>query len=202
MADAPVMLRTGRTLAQLCDAAGLSDEARALLAPGKAPRAFVEALIAAEAYPDAVGVLAHALPRREAVWWAWVCAKRAAGDAPPPAVDALLEATRVWIAEPTDPHRRAVMRQAEAVGFDTAAGCAGLAAFFSGESLAPPDRDPVPPGEFMAAKAIAGSVVLAAVATEPERAAEKFREYLEQGMVVADKTDLWTPPAAAARPGR
>jgi hypothetical protein len=202
MADASMLLRTGRTFAQVCDAAELSEEALALRTPGQAPRAYVDALIAAESYADAVRLLAHALPRREAVWWAWVCAKRAAGDTPPPHVGALLEATRVWIAEPTDAHRRTVMAQAEAVGFGTPAGSAGLAAFFSGQSLAPPDAEPVPPGEFMAAKAIAGSVVLAAVATEPERAAEKFREYLEQGMVVADKTDLWTPPAAAARPGR
>jgi hypothetical protein len=58
--------------------------------------------------------------------------------------------------------------------------------------------DPVPPEEFMAARAITGSIVLAAVATEPERAGEKFREYLEQGMVVAEKTDLWSPPGPAA----
>jgi hypothetical protein len=202
MADAPVVLRTGKTFAQVCDAAELGEEALALRAPGQAPRAYAEALIAAESYADAVRLLAHALPRREAVWWAWVCAKRAAGETPPPEVGALLEATRIWIAEPTDAHRRGVFAQAEAVGFDTPAGCAGLAAFFSGNSLAPPDRDPVPPGEFMAAKAITGSVVLAAVLTEPERAAEKFREYLEQGMLVADKTELWTPPPGAAQTGR
>jgi len=202
MADAPVLLHTGKTFAQICDAAGLSEEALALRVPGQAPRQYVDALVGAEAYPDAVRFLAHALPRREAVWWAWVCAKRAAGEAPPPPVAALLEATRLWIAEPTDAHRRAVMAQAEAVGFDTPSGSAGHAAFFSGTSLAPPEMEPVPPGEFMAAKAIAGSVILAAVVTEPERAPEKFRDYLEQGMLVAEKTDLWTPPPAAARSGR
>jgi hypothetical protein len=59
----------------------------------------------------------------------------------------------------------------------------------------------VPPGEFMAAKAIAGSIILAAVATEPERADEKFRGFVEQGMVVAEKTELWTPPATPAGQG-
>jgi hypothetical protein len=194
------MLHTGKAFAQVCEAAELSDAARALRAEGQAPRQYVELLIERAQYPDAVRVLACALPRREAVWWAWVCARRAAGDAPAPAVQASLEATQKWIAEPVDKHRRTAMQLAEAVGFDTPAGCAGLAAFLSGDSLAPPDAEAVPPGEFTAAKAIAGSIVLAAVTAEPKRADETFQGFVEQGMMVAEKTDLWTPPPAA-KPG-
>jgi len=201
MPDTSAVLRTGKTLGQICDAAELSDDARALRAEGQAARQFAELLVARALYPDAVRFLACALPRREAVWWAWVCARRAAGEKPPAPVQASLEATQQWIAEPTDPRRRTAMQYAEAAGFGTPAGSAGLAAFLSGGSLAPPDVAAVPPGEFMAAKAIAGSIVLAAVTTEPERADEKFRGFVEQGMLVAEKTDLWTPPEKPAGQG-
>ena len=113
---------------------------------------------------------------------------------PPEEIKAVLEATEEWIKDPTEENRRAAMEKAEAAEFSTAAGCAGLAAFFCGESMAPPDVDPVPPGEYMAAKAIAGSIVLSAVSEEPEKANEKFMSFVEQGMVVAEKIQLWTPP--------
>jgi len=194
------LLGTGRTVLDVCRAAELDDEAMALLGDGEQPRAFVDALIAAGNHPAAVRFLAFALDKRPAVWWAWVCARRAHGDAPPPAIHTALEATKTWITEPSDANRRAAMAAAEAADIGTPAGCAGLAAFFCGDSLAPPDVDAVPPGEFMAAQAIAGCIILAAVMDPPEQADERYLEYLRQGFEVAEKTALWTPPPP--RPGR
>jgi len=196
MAETPTTLRSGKSLPEIIAASELSDEAQALFAGDQTPKEYVELLIERKHYPDAVRLLAHALPKREAVWWAWVSAKRIAGEDPPPEIRAVLQATEAWIKEPTDRNRRVAMAMAEAADFSTAAGCAGLAAFFSGDSLAPPDVDAVLPGEYMAAKAIAGSIVLAAVSVEPEKANEKFQGFIEQGMVVADKIQLWTPPEA------
>lgn len=144
-------------------------------------------------YPDAVRFIAHALPRREAVWWAWVCARRAAGENPRPKIKAALDATERWIAQPTDDNRRSAMGAAEKAELGTAAGCAGLAAFFSGGSLAPPDAPAVPPGEFLAAKAVSGAVIFAAVAKEPERAPEQFRSFVAQGVEVTNRVKLWEP---------
>jgi hypothetical protein len=79
----------------------------------------------------------------------------------------------------------------EAAEFGTAAGCACLAAFMSGGSLAPPETPPVPPGEFMTAKAVSGSVTLAAVVQEPDKAPEKFAEFMKLGIEVAERTRLW-----------
>jgi hypothetical protein len=52
----------------------------------------------------------------------------------------------------------------------------------------------------MAANAIAGAIVLAAVSAEPESANEKFKGFVEQGLAVADKIELWTPADAANAP--
>lgn len=177
----------------LSSAAELSEAAMALVRPETHPRDYVALLMERELYPDAVRFLAHALPRREGVWWAWTSARRTAGENPPPPVKEVLEATERWIMQPNDPNRRAAMAAAEKAGFDSAAGCAGLGAFLSGGSLAPPDLPPVPPGEYQAAKAIAGAVILAAVSVEPEKAPEKFKRFVAQGLDVTNRIQLWGP---------
>jgi hypothetical protein len=177
--------------AELCVLADVGEEARALLVPDDMPREFVSQLVANGLFPDAVRIIAHALPRREAVWWAWVCARKVAGAEPAPPVQAALDATERWIVQPTEENRREALLFGEAAEFGTAAGCAALAAFMSSGSLAPPEVPPVPPGEYLTAKAVSGSVTLAAVATEPERAKEKFQEFLKLGLEVADRTKMW-----------
>jgi hypothetical protein len=174
-------------------AAELGEEAMALVRPDLHPLDFVATLMAKALYPDAVRFVAHALPKREAVWWGWVCARRAAGDNPLPKIKASLEATEKWIAQPSEDNRRIAMAAAQKAELGTAAGCAGLAAFFSGGSLAPPEAPPVPPGEFLTAKAVSGAVIFAAVASQPERAPDKFKSFVAQGVEVTNRVKLWEP---------
>ena len=173
--------------------AELGEEAMALLRPEMHPLEFVALLMEKTLYPDAVRFIAHALPKREAVWWGWVCARRAAGENPPPKIKAALDATEKWIAQPNEDNRRLAMAAAQKAELGTAAGCTGVAAFFSGGSLAPPEAPVVPPGEFLAAKAVSGAVIFAAVANEPERAPEKFRSFVAQGVEVTNRVKLWEP---------
>jgi len=173
--------------------AELGEEAMALLRADLHPLDFVALLMEKALYPDAVRFIAHALPKREAVWWGWVCARRAAGENPPPKIKGALDATERWIAQPNEENRRLAMAAAQKAELGTAAGCAGLAAFFSGGSLAPPEAPVVPPGEFLTAKAVSGAVIFAAVAREPERAPEKFRSFVAQGVEVTNRVKLWEP---------
>jgi hypothetical protein len=173
--------------------AELGEEAMALVRPVMHPLDFVALLMEKALYPDAVRFIAHALPKREAVWWGWVCARRAAGDNPQPKIKASLEATEKWIAQPSEDNRRSAMAAAQKAELGTAAGCAGLAAFFSGGSLAPPEAPVVPPGEFLSAKAVSGAVIFAAVAKEPERAPEKFKIFVAQGVEVTNRVKIFAP---------
>jgi hypothetical protein len=173
--------------------AELGEEAMALLRPEMHPLDFVALLMEKALYADAVRFLAHALPKREAVWWGWVCARRAAGDNPQPKIKTALDATEKWIAQPSEENRRGAMAAAQAAELGTAAGCAGLAAFFSGGSLAPPEAPVVPPGEFLSAKAVSGAVIFAAVAKEPERAPERFKSYVAQGVEVTNRVKVFGP---------
>jgi hypothetical protein len=194
---APGWPATVRTTNALCELAELSEDATKILAASPAEpsqRAFVATLVERELFNDAIAFLAHALPRREAVWWAWVCARKAAGPQPPPKIQAALDATERWIVQPTEDNRRQAMQFAQVAEFSNPAGCAALSAFFTGGSLSPAEAPPVPPGEFMTAKAVTGSVTMAAVANEPEKAPEKFQEFVRLALEVADRTKLW--PAA------
>lgn len=189
----PPLLRTGKAPAEIMEAAGISDESRAALG-AVAPGGLAAALTGLEATMEALAFVAHALPRREAVWWAFTCARTAAGQEPEPQVGACLEAAKAWIAEPTEPNRRAAYQAAEAVGTDTPAGFVGMAAFLSGPTLGPPDGAPIPPEEHAGAKAVMGAVGLAALDHNPDDPGVALKEFLGRGLELAERVQLWTPP--------
>jgi hypothetical protein len=171
--------------------AELSEEAMGLVRPDIAPRDYIALLMSKKLYADAVRFLAHALPKRQAVWWGWISAKKAAGPDPPPKIKASLEATEKWIAQPDDDAGRAAMAAAKEAQTTTAAGCAGMAAFFSGSSLGPPHVPPIPPGEYLTAKAVSGAVIYAAVGKDPVNAPGRFQSFVQQGVEVTAKIKLW-----------
>jgi hypothetical protein len=171
--------------------AELSEEAMGLMRPDLAPRDYIALLMSKKLYADAVRFLAHALPKRQAVWWGWISAKKAAGSDPPPKIKASLEATEKWIAQPDDDAGRVAMAAAKEAQTTTAAGCAGMAAFFSGSSLGPPHVPPIPPGEYLTAKAVSGAVIYAAVGKDPVNAPERFNSFVQQGVEVTAKIKLW-----------
>ena len=179
------------TAAQIFAVSELGEPAAALLRQDLGARDYLKLLLDNHHFPDAVRFVAHALPKREAVWWAWYCARRTAGADPQGKFKAALDATEQWIAQPTEENRRAAWSAGEAAEFGTAAGCACLGAFFSGGSLAPPSCPVVPPGDFLTAKAVSGAVIFAAISSEPEKAEEKFRAFLDQGVGVVNRIKIW-----------
>jgi hypothetical protein len=183
--------QTNSKTADVAAVAELGDEAMGLLRPDIAPQDYVALLMSKKLYADAVRFVAHALPKREAVWWGWISAKKAAGADPPPKIKASLEATEKWIAQPDDEGGRAAMAAAKEAQTTTAAGCAGMAAFFGGSSLGPAHVPPIPPGEFLTAKAVSGAVIYAAVGKDPANAPDRFQTFVSQGVEVTAKIKLW-----------
>ena len=51
--------------------------------------------------------------------------------------------------------------------------------------MAPPNAPVVPPGDALTGAAVAGAILLAAVQTEPQKAAEKYRRFLDYGIDIA-----------------
>jgi hypothetical protein len=177
----------------LANRSELGEDAKKLLREELSPRSYIQVLADRKLFHDAVTFLAFALPKSEAVWWACCCARLVGGSSLSGVQAAAVEAAEKWVIAPTEENRRAAMQAAEAAKLATAAGCAAIAAFFSGGSLAPPDVKPVPPPESLTARMVTGAVCSAAVSAEPEKAPEKFRQFLAMGMEIAEGRSLWAP---------
>jgi Family of unknown function (DUF6931) len=163
-------------------------------APGQTPLEYVQGLASSGHFSDAEGFLASALPRREAVWWACRCVRSTLGSEPSREADLAVRAAEAWAVAPGDVNRRKAMPVAEAVGFGHPAGCVALAAFLSGGSLVPPGLKEVPPPGDAFARALAGSILLAAARAEPGAIVETHRRFLDLGLAVARGEDRWKNP--------
>jgi hypothetical protein len=187
----PVSEEPAADIGRLCE---LGSQARQQLQDGHSVVAYLQVLIETKLYEDGLRLLAHALPKREAVWWACQCAGSVAGEPALPDRDAALAAAEAWAVDPSDTNRRAAYQAATKAGFGTPAGCAALAAFFSGGSLGPPDQPAVPPPPLVTAQLVGNGVLLAGLASEPMRAPERYDQFLKQGLLLAS--------GATALPGR
>lgn len=164
----------------------LSDEeAVQCLVPGTAPRVSIENLFNAGHFLDAVKLLAHGLPKREAVWWACL-ATRAVHTPETDAtnVDALI-AAEAWAKQPTEENRQRAKVLGEKTGHKTPAGWAATAAAWSTGSLSEPGEPEIPVPHFMYAHAVAGSVSLAAVLSDPDSPEKNYQRFLKQGFNLA-----------------
>jgi hypothetical protein len=176
---------TAKKAGEICALAAAAG--RTLPDPGDtSPAEYVKKLISVPSLDEAVQFMAFALPKREAVWWACLCARSQVHDSTPAAALAALTAAEAWVYRPTDETRRAAMEKAQATRFDSALIWPAVAAFWSGGSLAPPNLPAVPPAPHLSGVAVLGAVTLAAVQIEPALAEQKRRRYIEIAIDIAN----------------
>jgi len=173
------------TAAEVCVKYEQAAEIMPLLSEGMSPEDFLDKLVEEDRLKEASRFLAQALPKREAVWWACLCAREALPDGGDETVENLLQLAETWVRKPNDENRRLAMAAAEAAGFDGPASWAAVAAFWSGDSLAPPDLPAVAPSDELTGTAVAAATMLAAYAGDPGTAPDRFRRFLKNGMDVA-----------------
>ena len=136
---------------------------------------------------EATRLVAHTLPAREAVWWACACSRHTAPSGARPALETTArEAAEAWVRRPTDEHRRAAMKEAEKAGFASPESWAAVAAFWSGDSMAPPEAPKVPPQPHFKGLAVAGAVALAAARGPASRREARLRRFLVSARDIAD----------------
>lgn len=179
------------TAAEVCKLFDLDEPAKALLDDKQSVRQFFELLVKQKFYTDAVRLLAHALPKREAIWWAARCVRAALGDAEPTRTDRnALEAAERWVAEPVEKNRRAAQSPADATGYETACGWLAAGAFWSGGSMAPPDMPEVPPKETLTPQAAVVAINLTAT-VDPKKTPQLYVQFCSIGTAVADGKNRW-----------
>jgi hypothetical protein len=187
----------GKELAGLRQVVALPAGAAAVVKDCRLVTEAIDLLEAGGFLLEASRVLAHALPKREAVWWACMCS---AHTAPPDLeeVDRLSrEAAELWVRQPTDKNRRAAMQQAEATTFEAPEAWTAVAVFWSGDTIGPEDQPAVPPTPHVAGKAVAGTIYLAAVRTDPGLQNARLKRFLESGRNIAAGGPGRLPPGEA-----
>ena len=149
------------------------------------------ALVKAGLAEDAVSLLAQALTRRAAAWWACRVTRLEAGGSATPKELRAIEAAEAWVRQPEQLKAYAAQDAANVAGLASPAGCAALAAFLAGDSLAPPHLDPLPPLPHLAGMAAAGAVKLAAARRAPAEPSQELRRMIDAGFAIAAGTDTW-----------
>jgi hypothetical protein len=141
----------------------LDEHELACLRDAATPQVAVERLEAAGHLQTAARLVAQALPKREAVWWACMCCRAVPGAQPQPKQLAWLEAAELWVRRPLEETRR------DCVDFDAMPdltvpeGWAAMGAFWSGGSVAPETAAAIPAGPGLTAAAVEAAVLLAAM---------------------------------------
>ncbi|AUM13149.1 DUF6931 family protein [Ketobacter alkanivorans] len=164
----------------------LSEEAVEFADKGNlSPSEFIQQLIKADLYFDAVKFLAHGLPKREAIWWACLAVKKSMPADAPAAQQAALNAAEQWAMQPNEEKRQLAKAWSEKTQQKSAASWAATSAFWSGGSMAKPGEPDMPAPPFLYAHAVSGAISMAAFAPDPDNAADQFKLYIRQGLDLA-----------------
>ncbi len=160
----------------------LEEQGAGLLNEQITPQDFVSLLIEHEDYIDAVRFMAYALPKREATWWACLCARSCLNDKSPQYDIKAIELAETWVYKPLVENGKAAFQVAQQSEFKTPA---AWAAFWSGDNISMIDDAVVPPAEDLTAKAVIGAVMLSAVADSAEKINERYQKFVAQAIDIA-----------------
>ncbi len=160
-------------------------EVSTLIAKSAGPSEALAALERQGFQMAAACLLAHALPKREATWWACMCVGHTAPRDLAAAPRAALASAEQWVRQQSDTLRHAALAAAKEAGFASPEAWAGLAAFWSGDSPFPAARSPMPPSDPLTGTAVVGAVALAAIRSRPERRRGRLARFLESGHNIA-----------------
>ena len=160
------------------------DDAKPFIQQEQHPVVVVKNLFENKFFIEGIKLLAHALPKRESVWWACLAVRQSL-VADESEEGYALQSAELWARQPTEENRQQCKQWAEKLEYKTAASWAATAATWCTGSIADPDQPEVAPPEQLYAHAVAGAVSLAAVVNEPSRSEEYYTHFLQQGLNLA-----------------
>jgi hypothetical protein len=171
---------------EVCADTVLSDEALMLINETSTPPEYLEQLISAKHYQDAIKFLARSLPSREAAWWACVSARNGVDENTAANEAKALELAEQWVFKPTDENRHIAHDAVASLENDSSIHWVGMAVLWSGGSMAPPDVPHVPTAPNMCGMAVSGAVMLAGLSDDVEESARRYELFLKQGIAIAN----------------
>jgi len=134
---------------------------------------------------QAVRLVAHGLPAREAVWWACMCARHTAPVTLADTDRLALESAEAWVRRPSDETKQAATIRAEAAGAKSPEVWAAMAVAWSGAAATPPDPRRRSPSGKVPGTAVVSSVVQASLRQTPKASQARLQRFLESGRDIA-----------------
>jgi hypothetical protein len=170
----------------------LKPEARALIAGCRTVPEALERLENGKLLRQAVRLVAYALPAREAVWWACMCASYTEPADLPENDRRARDAAEAWVRRPSDETRSAAAARAEAADDKTPEVWAATAAGWSAALPSEPQRRV--PSRKLAGTAVVSAVIQASLRTAPKRSRVRLERFLESAHDIASGGGGRLPP--------
>lgn len=144
-----------------------SESVSGFVTPRATFRTVLQSLINHQYWFDAVTLLSHAMPQREAVWWAArVCQEylevNALTEAEREQEQNVLLLSRQWVGDPVEASRMAVYQAAAAIPNRTPAHWVGMSVFWATGNITPDSGVVTPPPPYLYARGVSASIDLAA----------------------------------------
>ena len=176
---------TSEKASEIIDDEEFEAEALELLETDARPEAFIETLSAAGKWTDAVMFMARALPKREAVWWACVCA--GGTDMLKKHKDEVLalKTAEKWTFKPTEENRVGAFLQSQKSNTPSIGTMSCLAAAFSSGKLSLSEGQSFEPDTTAFPKIISGIILISANDKGPEQFDTLLEQFLQQGINIA-----------------
>ena len=156
-----------------------------LLKPDMRPEAYIEVLSSAEKWMDAVAVMACALPKREAVWWACLCARLMNGLSENKEEILALKTAEKWVYKPTEKNRKKAFLRAQASDEPSAGTLSCIAVAFSGGKLALSKDQGVDLDASVFAETVGAVVMISASENDGLHINQRLKQFLHNAKDIA-----------------
>jgi len=171
--------------AVVCKNADLEDQSKLLLGNKPSLSDYIQSLLANSALKDVINVIAHALPAREAVYWACLCVRDVIDQESNSDDLKAIKAAEQWVYQPNDNDRYLNHELAENLEYSTAAAWVSNAVFWSGGSITPKKEAKVEPPDGVFGKAISGAINLASASEDPKKVDQLQKQFIKRGINIA-----------------
>lgn len=169
----------------IIDANDLSSGSAEYLNSESSPEALIMKLSEASRWPDAIRVMASALPRREAVWWACVCSRQWENLSGDETDKMALEAAEKWVFKPSDEGRSKSFRLAQLSTSASTGTLTALAVACSESKLTVFEDQEINMDSSTFPQIIAAAVLIAANEKTGEQIDDQFRVFIRIGENIA-----------------
>ena len=164
----------------------INEDSLRLLNTDITPEEYISKLIENEYFADSIIFLAHGLPKREAIWWACLCAKVVTNNDTKADDLASLTMAEKWVYEPDDKKRRMCGTLAEQGQYKSAQNWAAAAVFWSGGSITKEDDPAMEPAPYLYAHAVSGAILNAVGMSDTDEIDSQFQQFIKHGLNIAD----------------